>query len=67
MAERIRFFPMEITYRIVDGKAVINIYGKTMDGEQICVIDRNFEPYFYIIPKSIQEVEEKLTKVRVER
>ncbi|GAG24471.1 unnamed protein product, partial [marine sediment metagenome] len=67
MAEKIQFFPLDVTYRKVNEKAVIHLYGRTVDGKQICVTDENFEPYFYVIPKKTQSVIEKLEKVRVER
>ena len=67
MAEKIRFFPLEVTYKIIDGKAVIHLYGKTIKNEQLCVLDENFEPYFYVIPKMGKEVQEKLEKIKVEK
>ena len=67
MAEKIRFFPLEVTYKIIDGKAVIHLYGKTIKNEHLCVLDENFEPYFYVIPKMGKEVQEKLEKIKVEK
>ncbi|MBI2558079.1 ribonuclease H-like domain-containing protein [Candidatus Woesearchaeota archaeon] len=66
MAEKIQFFPLDATYRVQDGKAVINLYGRTADGKQICILDSNFEPYFYVIPKDSSSISEKLEKLRVE-
>lgn len=66
MAEKIQFFPLDITYKIQDGKAVINLYGRTADGRQICIVDSSFEPYFYVIPKDSANIGEKLEKIRVE-
>ena len=66
MAEKIQFFPLDITYRGVDGKAVICLYGKTTDGKQICILDSNFDPYFYVIPKDSSEIAGKLEKIRIE-
>ena len=65
MPEKIRFFPLDVTYRIVDGKAVINLYGRAADGRQVCVLDGNFEPYFYVIPKDIS-IGAKIEKIRIE-
>src|SRR3989344_643100 len=67
MAEKVQFFPLDVTYKVINDKAVIHLYGRTVDGEQICVIDDNFEPYFYVIAKKTQSVLEKLDKLRVER
>jgi len=42
MAEKIQFFPLDITYKVVNEKAVIYLYGRTVDGKQICVTHDNF-------------------------
>lgn len=44
----ISIFPLDITFKIVDEKALIYIYGRNQDNEQLCLIDSNFEPYFYL-------------------
>ena len=67
MAEKIIFFPIDITYKIENNKAVIYLFGRTLDNKQICVIDQNFEPYFYVIPKKGRQTEEKLSKIKIER
>ncbi len=66
MPEKIQFFPLEIIYKIIDNKAVVNLYGKTLDGKQICILDDNFEPYFYVIPKNNANISEILIRVKVE-
>src|SRR3989338_11651172 len=66
MEEKIQFFPLDATYRVQDGKAVINIFGRTTEGKQICILDNNFEPYFYVIPKDNVNIGEKLEKIRIE-
>lgn len=45
------FYPLDITYRIKNDKAVIHIYGKTIDNKRICVTDPKFQPYFVIEPR----------------
>ena len=67
MEDKVIFYPLDITYKIEKGKAVIYLYGRTADNKQICVIDENFEPYFYVIPKRGKDVEEKLKKIKVEK
>lgn len=52
MPDTITFFPLDVTYRIKNGKAYIYLYGKTADNKRICVTDPNFKPYFIIQPKS---------------
>ncbi|MBI2650775.1 hypothetical protein HYX04_05715, partial [Candidatus Woesearchaeota archaeon] len=66
MAEKVQFFPLDAAYKVVDGKAVINLYGRTSDGRQILILDSSFEPYFYVIPKDGIDISEKLEKIRVE-
>ncbi|MEK6984192.1 MAG: DNA-directed DNA polymerase [Nanoarchaeota archaeon] len=66
MPEKIQFFPLDATYKVADGKAVINLYGKTLDGVQVCILDDNFSPYFYVIPKDGINISEKLEKIRIE-
>ena len=67
MAEKIRFFPMYITYKVIGDRAVIFLFGRTIDGKQICVTDSSFEPYFYVIPKKGHDIKEKLKKLRIEK
>lgn len=67
MAEKIQFFPLDVTYKVINNKAVIHLYGRTVDGKQICVTDDNFEPYFYVIAKKTHSVLEKLKKLKVSR
>lgn len=68
MTEKIQFFVLDTTYKIIDEKPVICLFGRTIKGKQICVLDRSFEPYFYAIAnKEAPNVREKLEKIRVER
>jgi DNA polymerase elongation subunit (family B) len=39
---KIRFYPVDITYKVKDGKPVIYIFGRTDKGEQVCVEDSSF-------------------------
>ena len=66
MPEKIQFFPLDATYKVQDGKGVINLYGRSSDGRQITILDYNFEPYFYVIPKDSANLSEKLEKIKVE-
>ncbi|HLD86909.1 MAG TPA: DNA-directed DNA polymerase [Candidatus Nanoarchaeia archaeon] len=70
MAETVKFFPYDITYRVVEGKAHIYVYGRALDdARRILLIDESFEPYFYAIPKGEEHIEalkEKLMKIRLE-
>ncbi|MBI1935978.1 hypothetical protein HYS31_06065 [Candidatus Woesearchaeota archaeon] len=67
MPETLQFFPLDVLYKITDGKAVVHLYSKTPDGRQVCVTDSNFEPYFYVIPKDGSAINEKLERIRLEK
>lgn len=43
---KIRFFPVDIDYKVIEKTSLIYLYGKTDKGERICVVQK-FEPYFY--------------------
>ncbi len=58
----IEFFPLDITYKEIDGKAVIYLYGHTKTGEQVCIRDSNFQPYFIAVCDS--EAIEKIKEVQ---
>ncbi|MBU0628129.1 MAG: DNA-directed DNA polymerase [Nanoarchaeota archaeon] len=67
MADKILFYPIDVTYKIENEKAVIYLFGRTAEHKQVCVIDEDFKPYFYVVPKKGNEVEEKLLKIKVEK
>ncbi len=69
---RVNFYPTDINYTVKNGKAIIQLYGRTAEGKQICVLDENFEPYFYVVgginPKEIEKLkQEDYHVVRVEK
>ncbi|MEK6862495.1 MAG: 3'-5' exonuclease, partial [Nanoarchaeota archaeon] len=47
----IDFFPIDVDYVTKNEKSFILIFGRTIDGKRIAVIDENYEPYFYVVPK----------------
>jgi len=54
----VQFYPIEVDYITnAFGKAAIRIFGVAKDRKRICCIDRNFEPYFYIILKKEADTE----------
>jgi len=66
----ISFFPLDITYKEIDEKAVIFLFGKTSKNEQVCVIDQNFIPYCYVLPKKQDEINniiDDLEKIQEEK
>ncbi len=68
----ISFYPTDITYNVKDNKPIISLYGRTLDGEQICIQDHDFRPYFYAIGnkeniKLLEQDEFKVTEVIEEK
>ncbi len=62
----IEFYPIDVSYTVEQDKAVINLFGKTIEGKQICVQDDSFEPYFWVVSKkAIDKIREKIKKIRI--
>ena len=61
---KIQFYLYDITHKIVGEKPVIYLFGRTLDGQQICVRDDSFKPYFYVELK--ENLKEKIEKIKVE-
>lgn len=66
MPKKIQFFPIDITYKVINEKPVIYLFGRTSKGEHITVIDSTLEPYFYVIPKKGEKLNDKIEKIKVE-
>ena len=62
--ERIKFHLLDVIYKIEGGKAVIHLFGRTLDGKQICVIDKKSQPYFVVLPKG--DVKDAISAVVVD-
>ncbi|HLC32959.1 MAG TPA: DNA-directed DNA polymerase [Candidatus Nanoarchaeia archaeon] len=64
------FYPTEIDYTIRNGKAIVQLFGRTAEGEQIVVLDEEFEPYFYVVGspnldelQDLQDADNKVVRV----
>jgi len=64
MAKKLRFFLLDITYKIVDDRPIIYLFGRMLDNKQVCVIDDTFAPYFWIVPNNMEEVKKELDKLK---
>lgn len=67
--ETIQFYPLDITYKVVGNKAHIYLFGRTINNQQICVVDEDFKPYFYVLLKNDDDANafaEKVLKIIVE-
>jgi DNA polymerase elongation subunit (family B) len=67
MGDKIRFYPLDVMYRVIDNKPVIHIFGRTADNKQVCVLYDKFEPYFYVIPKKDVNIEDQLNNLKTIR
>ncbi|MCH7902776.1 ribonuclease H-like domain-containing protein, partial [archaeon] len=65
MTDKIRFFPLDVMYKVIDNKPVIHLFGKTQDNKQICVLYDSFQPYFYVIPKKGFDISEELKNFKI--
>jgi len=61
---KIRFYLTDITYRTVNKKAILHLYGRSSDGKQIAVHDENFEPYFFVNSKNPEQTKKELLETR---
>lgn len=64
---KVEFYPLDISYETnANGKAIIQIFGRTFDNKKICVLDQGFNPYFYVIPKNDAEIiEDKIQDINI--
>lgn len=62
---KVQFYLMDITYKIIDGKAIIYLFGRGTDGKQICLIDKNFKPYFYALVEGNVFLEKEIMSINV--
>ena len=67
MGDKIRFYPLDVMYKIIDGKPVIHLFGKTIDNKQVCILYDKFEPYFYVIPNKGVDITRQLKDLKIER
>ncbi len=59
-----QFYILDATYKITNNKAQIQLFCKNTQGKKFCLFDKNFEPYFYAIPKC--DIKSELLKISVE-
>ena len=69
---KIRFYLLDIDYKEADGKAAVYMYGRTHEGQRVCIVDDSFEPYFYAVPKdsgdaAIARLSEQIKKIKAEK
>lgn len=45
----LEFFPVDIEQYLHKGKVVVALFGRTIDGKKVCVIDESYQPYFFVV------------------
>ncbi|MBW2991890.1 DNA-directed DNA polymerase [Candidatus Woesearchaeota archaeon] len=69
MPKKLTFYPLDITYKAIDGKTAILLFGRSTTGDQVIVLDNTFNPYFYAVLKEGSDADdfiERVKKVKVE-
>ncbi|MEM4267726.1 MAG: DNA-directed DNA polymerase [Candidatus Woesearchaeota archaeon] len=58
----IEFFPMDITAKSSETSTEILIFGRTNSNEKICVVDKDYMPDFFVVPRKARaSLQTKLT------
>ncbi len=52
---KLRLQVIDVDYRIEEGEVVVRAFGKDAEGRNVLVRERNFEPYFYVLPRDDPE------------
>ncbi len=66
--KKVSMYLFDITYKVVDGSAAMLLFGRTKSGEQICLVDRDFKPYFYAVPDGESvSIKERLKNMTAEK
>ena len=63
-----RLWLIDADYAIIEGKPTVRLYCKDESGKTCLVLDQNFEPYFFVLPKNgkSEEVKRKIGKMDCE-
>ncbi|HLC71555.1 MAG TPA: hypothetical protein VJI32_06090, partial [Candidatus Nanoarchaeia archaeon] len=63
----LHFYPLDFDYKIKEGKVLVYLYGKTDNGQKVCVIHPH-QPFFYANIENIDTnaFAEKLKDLKVE-
>jgi len=51
---------LDVDYRIQEDKPLLRLFCRSEDGEKVVCTDRDFRPYFYVIPRSLDECKEQI-------
>lgn len=60
---KLRFWVLDVNYEMVGDVPEIRIWGISEGGERVVVLDRSFRPYFYVLPRSEEEIGDVLSRI----
>lgn len=63
-SEKLRFWILDVNYEVVGEIPEIRLWGIDDKGNRVIVIDREFRPYFYVLPEKEEYVDELAEKIR---
>lgn len=59
---------IDTDYQVESGEdseqVVLRLFGKTEDGENVLLVEKDFQPYFYAVPEKDQEAKNLLEEIR---
>ncbi len=61
---KLQFYPLDLTYKVINERPVIFIFGRMPSGQQAIVLEHNFKPYFYILLKKGVEKQDFTEKIK---
>ena len=70
MPKKLEFYLMDISYKEAGDSVSILVYGRSVAGEQVIVLDDSFVPYFYAVLKEGSDADafiERVRKVKLEQ
>jgi DNA polymerase I len=61
------FWLLDLNHETYEGKSSIWLWGITHEGKRILIIDNNYRPYFYLLPRKDQDAEELRKELEAEK
>src|ERR1700745_4334703 len=64
---RLTFWLLDLNRETYDNRPAIWLWGITHEGKRVLIIDSNYSPYFYLLPKQDQDPQDLKKKVEAEK
>jgi len=61
------FWLLDLNHETYEGKSSIWLWGITHEGKRVLIVDSNYRPYFYLLPRKDQDPEEMGRRLESER